>query len=120
MPKTATTWQKGTSGNPNGRPPKNRTLTAILERAGNAKVGVDEVAAKKIVADLLWEAASTGRVIFPNGTEKWLDIQEWTGVVRFIYQHIDGPPKSELDVTSNGETLMRVIYGNDGTNDSAT
>lgn len=105
-------FEKGKSGNPNGRPLKKRTLTTILERAGNAKREVDgqPVAAKKLLGDLLWEAATTGKVTFPGTTEpKVLDQQEWVGVVKFIYQHIDGPPKAELDVTSGGESIMVVV-----------
>ena len=54
-------FKKGQSGNAKGRPPKNRTLTAILEKAGNTKhvVGGKPVAAKKLMADLLWETTLT-------------------------------------------------------------
>lgn len=107
-------WKKGESGNTKGRPPKKRTLTEILEKAGNAKqeVGGDSFAAKKLLADLLWQAATTGTVTFPDGTVRALDVQDWMGAVKFIYQHIDGPPKAELDITSDGESFVpKVIEG---------
>lgn len=105
-------WQKGETGNPNGRPKKNRTLTAILERTGGSKKAYSKDSTpRKLLAELLWQAASTGKVTFPgdeNATP--LDVQDWIGVVKFIYQHIDGPPKSEVDITSNGETVEALAY----------
>lgn len=116
-------FEKGVSGNPNGRPPKKRTLTALLERTGNTKkVYSKGVAPRRLLADLLWQAAVTGEVAFP-GDEKVskLDAQDWIGVVKFIYQHIDGPPKNEVDVTTNGETLpggaVIVVLPDNGRND---
>ena len=101
-------FEKGKSGNAKGRPQKNRALTTILEKAGNDKVsdGVKPIARKKLLANLLWQAAASGQVTFPDGTTKQLDIQDWTGVVKFIYQHIDGPPKTEMDITSDGAALL--------------
>lgn len=104
-------FKKGESGNPSGRPLKNRTLTAILERAGGRKkVYSPDVAPRRLVAELLWQAAATGVVTFPDGTIRAFDAQDWMGVVKFIYQHIDGPPKSEVDITSNGETVEALAY----------
>ena len=34
------TFKPGQSGNPNGRPPKSRALTALLEKAGGRKISV--------------------------------------------------------------------------------
>jgi len=102
------TFKAGQSGNPKGRPLKNRTLTGILEKAGNLKqdMGNAAVTRKQLLADLLWQAATTGTVTFPDGFVRTLDIQDWSGVVKFIYQHIDGPPKAEVDITSGGDPLF--------------
>lgn len=109
------TFKKGESGNAKGRPLKNRALTDILEKAGSTKkVYGQDIAPKRIVAELLWQAAATGEVTFPGDTDATpLDIEDWFGVVKFIYQHIDGPPKSEMDV--DGKILLAVTYGDDGT-----
>lgn len=100
-------WTKGKSGNPNGRPPKSRALTEILEKAGNQTVEVDgkKVTGKRVVASLLWQVATTGTAKFPDGTLLSVAPQDWLSVVKFIYTQVDGPPKSEMDITSNGEAI---------------
>ncbi len=41
MAKSTTSFPKGKSGNPGGRPPNNRALTKILESVGDSKVDYD-------------------------------------------------------------------------------
>lgn len=101
-----TSWRKGQSGNPNGRPRKNRTLTTILERAGNAKTEGGKVAQKKVLADLLWEGATTGAVTFGDVT-KPMDAQDWLGLVKFLYSHIDGPPKTDIELSGSVEVIQK-------------
>lgn len=93
-------WASGTSGNPKGRPPKSRALTTILEKAGNRTYkpeGADKgTARKKLLAEMLWGAAVTGCVTFPDGRSETLESSDWLNVVQFLYKHVDGPPKSSL------------------------
>ena len=102
-------WQQGQSGNPNGRPPKHRALTEILEKQGSRTVeDIDgkNRNGKRIVARLLWEGVTTGIVSFPGGRVLKLGSVDWKDIVKFLYSQIDGPPKSELDVTSGGESII--------------
>ena len=106
-------FQAGQSGNPNGRPKKDRALTAMLERAGSATVVIDgqHISGKRLAARMVWEGVTTGEITFPNGTKMRLAPQDWKDFVKWIYQHIDGPPKSEIDVTSDGKAVtLNVIY----------
>lgn len=111
MAKSSTTFQPGASGNPNGRPRKDRALTTILEAAGNqttAGPGDKRTARKRIVAALLWELASTGRATFPDGTILEADPADWLSAVKWLYQHIDGPPKQQLEHSGPGGGPMEV------------
>lgn len=121
MARTATSWKKGKSGNPNGRPPKSRALTEILEKAGNKSIEVDgkNVAGKRLVASLLWDVATTGKATFPDGTMLAASPQDWMAIVKFIYTQIDGAPKAEMDMTSNGETIKGyVVFSPDDWDDA--
>ena len=104
---TSTSFQPGVSGNPAGRPPKARALTALLEAAGNTMHPTAEgkrVAGKRLLAAGLWEGIATGKITLPGQTLT-LEPGDWLALVKWLYQHIDGPPKAEIDVTSNGETV---------------
>ena len=104
-------FAKGQSGNPNGRPPKNRALTDLLEAAGNQTIERDgkKIARKRIVASLAWELLTTGETVLPNGQALKLAPQDWIGLYKWIYQHIDGPPRAEIDVTSDGKPLGYLV-----------
>jgi len=101
-------FQKGQSGNPNGRPPKNRALTDLLEAAGNTTVEDADgkrKARKRVVASLAWELLTTGKAELPSGDTLKLAPQDWVGLYKWIYQHIDGPPKTYMDITSDDEPI---------------
>lgn len=107
-------FKKGQSGNPKGRPPKERALTSLLEVAGDTKLETrdgSKVAAKQYLAAMLWDAAITGKVQFHDGRTDILGGDDWFDVVTFIYKHIDGAPRSELDVTTAGEPITLNILG---------
>lgn len=97
-------WKKGQSGNPNGRPPKSRTLSDILEKSGGAALEIDgkKVVGRRLLATQLWQAATTATVTFPamSGHEEKtvkLGTEDWIAIVKFLYAQIDGPPKQVLE-----------------------
>lgn len=110
-------FQSGQSGNPNGRPKKNRAWTEILERAGSVTEQVSDkrITRKKIIADMVMQAASTGEIIFPNERKLQAEFREWADFVKWIYTHIDGNAKQVLEHTGSSDSPMvvSVQYVND-------
>ena len=100
-------WKQGVSGNPNGRPPKNRALTEILTRAGSKTLEVagKRISGKRLMACLAWQIATTGKATFPNGTVLEASPRDVMDIWKWLYTHIDGPPRAELDVTTDGKPI---------------
>jgi len=103
----------GVTNNPKGRPPKNRALTEILEKAGAASLEINgsKVSGKRLLAALLWEAATTGKVTFAEDRVFFCDIDQWAGIAKFIYTHVDGQPKQNVELTgSNGGPIQTQVF----------
>lgn len=100
-------WKPGETGNPNGRPKKYRAWTKILEAAGDKTVDTPsgKIARKRLMADLLMQGITTGEVVFPNETKFELSARDWLDLVWRAYGQVDGPPKAELDVTTDGQPI---------------
>jgi hypothetical protein len=113
-------WKPGQSGNPNGRPKKDRALTEILKRAGSHTVEVDgkNISGRQLLARMTWEGLTTGSVTFPDGKTLQLSPADWKDLLKWIYTHIDGPPKSEMDITSGGERILVTLQEGDNEDDS--
>jgi hypothetical protein len=45
------------------------------------------------MANLMWDLATTGKAVFPDGRELEVSPQDWFGIAKFLYGQIDGPPK---------------------------
>lgn len=108
MPRRAssTSFKKGVSGNPKGRPPKKRALTNLLERGGNVKIQTEqgEISAKKVMVARIWEGLATGKMTFGNISIA-LENDEYISLIKLVLSQVDGPPKGEVDVTSAGEPI---------------
>lgn len=90
----------GQSGNPKGRPPKQRALTQLLERAGKKKVesGGASVQAVRVFAEKVWQGLTTGSLDFglaPDGTPRQINLngKEWVALAKLVMDQIDGPPE---------------------------
>ena len=108
-------WTKGNSGNPKGRPPKDRALTDLLEKAGSVMVSIDgkRVTSKRYLAQMVWQAVMTGEVIFPDEKRMKLSPQDWKDFVKWIYSHVDGPPTASVDLTTAGDKIIVTVKGVD-------
>ena len=100
----------GRTNNPNGRPPKNRSLSTILETCLGKTVEVDgkKVSGKRVLADLITHAAVMGRVKFPGDTEESvISVKDWIGLVQWVYDRVDGKPKQPL--TGDEDDPLRIV-----------
>lgn len=101
------------SNNPKGRPPKSRALTDMLAKAFDQAVeGPDgkKVAAKKLMAEFMRQAVTTGRIRFADGSVLRLSPRDWLDTVWRVYEQVDGKPRQEMDVTTGGEPLGAKAY----------
>ena len=102
-------FKPGQSGNPKGRPPKERALTPLLERAGSKTVEYigRRVAGKRVLATMIWEGLLTVIVTLPTGRKLTLSPTDWKDFVKWMYRQVDGPPPTNLDLTTGGEPLQQ-------------
>lgn len=100
----------GRTNNPNGRPPKNRSLSLILEASLGKTMEVEgkKVSGKRVLAELVTKAVTTGRVRFPDDTEESvISVKDWIGLAEWVYERIDGKPKQPL--TGEGDEPLRIL-----------
>lgn len=108
-------WKPGQSGNPNGRPPKSRALTAILETALNRTIpgspqADTKIARKRILAEHIAEFVTTGRVTLPDSSVLEAEsVTDWLAAVKWLYQHIDGDPPKQLEHSGRDGDLLRIL-----------
>lgn len=114
-------WQKGQSGNPNGGPTKGRALSTMLKEVGKTLISrptgsmhgepqtADDlrVTRKKLLSELLWDAALHGEVRFANNAEGQqrilkVGIRDWLQIVNMIFDRVDGLPVERVEVTGGG------------------
>lgn len=112
-------FKPGQSGNPKGRPPKERALTNLLESAGNKTVLLPDgrrIAGKRFVAAAVWEVLTTGQTKLADGRTYQAELADWLTLVKFLYGQVDGPPRLELEHSGNKDNPLLVRYINDWRN----
>jgi hypothetical protein len=65
-----------------------------------------KVARKRLMARYLWEGITTGEIKFPNGQVIKLSPNDILDIIQFLYKHIDGPPITNIDLTSGGQAIQ--------------
>jgi hypothetical protein len=104
----------GKTNNPNGRPPKSKALTNMLEVAlGKTRLYKDKnISGKKILAELVSSAVVTGRVQFPDDNEiSIISVKDWIEFVKWVYERVDGKPVQPIGGdTDTGEIILHVVY----------
>lgn len=94
-------YLKGSIPNPAGRPKKEATLTAALREAGNKKrrVGKMTISQRKLLAKLIWQAATEGKIKFPKGqTLEVISIKDWFTIISWLYDRVDGKATENIQI----------------------
>lgn len=105
---TPASWKPGQSGNPGGRPPKGRTWTDLIDKAGRRRLALPDgskVSAKKFAAQRLVELLTHGKTQLIDGTDIEVNGDGWFSIYKWAVLQIDGPAQASVDVTSRGEQM---------------
>lgn len=78
-------WQPGESGNPKGRPRKQRALSALLRTVGGTHTE-EGLLKRRALAEKVWELALKGDL----------------DAAKIIYEYCDGKPVQRQEVTGAG------------------
>jgi hypothetical protein len=110
----------GRTNNPNGRPPKSKALTFMLEVAlGKTHLyNGKNVSGKRILAEMVSNAVVMGRVRFPSDTEdSVISVKDWIELVKWAYDRVDGKPVQPLAGEDGSPLIVKVQYSDTPTPD---
>lgn len=77
-----------------------------------------KVSGHKLLAAVVTELVTTGSATLPSGKVLDPSPKDWIETVKWVYAHIDGPPKQEVE--QSGGVTIRIIDETNGTDDSAS
>lgn len=105
---------KGSRNNPNGRPPKSRALTELLVNAVSRPITLPDgkrTAGKRVLASLVADVLTTGRLRFPNDTEdSIISVKDWLEFVKWFYGYAEPPvQRSELTGADGEPVPIRIV-----------
>jgi hypothetical protein len=90
-------------------------MTDILEIALSKTVQTDDgkLGGKRLLASLVTEAVTTGKVTFPGDTTpSTVSVKDWTEFVKWIYERIDGKPSQPIEGNEDGAAIIvKVVKG---------
>jgi hypothetical protein len=89
MPKGVKGFQKGVSGNPNGRPRKGETFAEALERESEELINNGTLSKRDALAKVLYQEASKGNL----------------KAIEMIMDRIDGKPRQTVDQTNKNVSI---------------
>ena len=102
----------GKTNNPNGRPPKSRALTTLLDKALGRSLDIEgkRVSGKRVLAQLVTDALTTGRLKFPGDTEaSVISVKDWLEFAKWFYQYME-PPVTRQEHSGPDGGAIEVIH----------
>ena len=106
---------KGKTNNPYGRPPKPRALTTALceELELQFKQKGQELSGKKLLAQISIGVLKNGQVVLPNGDVLEVSGKDYLDFLKWVYTHVDGPPRQEISLYQQDELDLSKLSDDD-------
>jgi hypothetical protein len=92
-------------------------LTEALERALKQTVILSDgrkITGRAYTASIARQAITEGKITLANGTVMELSPDDVLMIWKYTFSQVDGPPKTEMDITSDGEpiSIIEVVKDN--------